>query len=711
MSYAWPAYSVSEKWYTIDDVVRLTGWSLRTARDKLADCGRDFRRIVRQERGRPSIEYRAEAHPTLLGAVLTIEQGIQDSQFLNSAGKAITKDDLAGGALRAQAVIEYLARLEEMPEAAAAAVTCAHWARNPKTYTFTVSERIGKHIRPISKSIRVGGFKERSLREWAKTYRAAKTPQQAIYDLAPARKGKSGRPRKEVDETVLDFIAGKAISTCRADITKAFEMARQFWPQLVGDISYDTVRRRIREADPQRSNDVLGKSGIPMFRRNISPDIERDYRLLGFNEEFQLDDFRMDWYAHAADIEKILRPYCYAIIRISTRQWIFGVTAETPITQDQVRSMVGMCLADPACGIPDVLKFERGELACDEYLEESLNALGIRVGRTSMDGGKVHPDAIPDSASGHYEGKPVVESNIRSLHNVMAFMPCQTGPEERHTMSARDQRLKELAVKAAKEGKPLMLPTANQMRESCFSAMDRYNNKPHGGLPETVDLDTGKQRNMSPNEYAQTLRDQAIRVMDEIYLPLFFEKSVKVKVTKNGILINKEYYGRFDAGLREHESVSVYALKECPDIVYVEELQRCLERYQKTAFSDANAQQQGKYRLEKKFKSQYEALIDKYKQAEGVIIEMSRAMPDPTPDRIKQRITSEVLSERLGGIAGAVAVHEADRKDAEDKFMVDEIIANVTDPTPRRRGILAEADEIMAETAVLTGAKHDPFSI
>lgn len=698
----------SKEYYSFGEVVELTGWPERTARRRLGDVPAELvRHIQIGGRGRPMMMYHFSCHSEILA------RHDERRRRLNSPAPkepiALDPADLQIAALRMRAVMDYRARMYEMSEAQSAAVTVADWTRRPRSEALYIKERIGRRAPTMTRQVQVGGFSESTLRAWSRALDAGNGD---LTALAPRKKGRSGRTRKEIPENLLDFVHGLSKSTGRSEVREAIRVAKQKYPGDWPEVSDSTIERRIRERDPHKRADSLGKGSVSRFELEQVPDIERDWRDLSFNQLWTLDDWTEDWYAVATEIERVLRPYAYGIQRVSTRQWIYGLVSPVPITQEQVRTIVGLAMASSACGIPDEITFERGSVACDEYLEQQLNLLGVRVHRTRMDGGSVHPGAVADRAKGHFQGKATIERRIQEVHRRHQFEASNVGPNERLTAPARVETMKRLAAEAMRDGKPIMVPTWNEVQAKFFGALEACNDRPCSGLPDTIDAQTGEVRAMSPNEYAMTLRDQDIRVMDSAALPLFFEKAVQVPVTKNGIKLHNNWYGRFDEGLHDLTTATAYALKEIPDICFVVELGRCVERYEKAPYGAESDQQAAQGHLRKKYRNQYEELVARYQESAAGIIDASRTMHNPTPDRSTRIEIPAAVRERVTAMQVGISGHR-DRREALDRRFDPEASDLVPAGRSGRRGIMARADDLQEQLAVLNGdssQEEDPFA-
>lgn len=693
----------SQNWYTAEQVGEILDVSDRTLRTRLTDVRES---LVRQDapsgRGRPRSLYHYTALPELTAHH---ETRVAQDEPTDEAMMVVAPDDARIARLRMQAVKQYdeLSKLISREEAAKA--VCTDWRKRPRRDSCKVEERLpGGHTRKRVKYIELPAFRPATLRSWAYVYR-----EKGILGLVPQRKGKTGRKKTDIPDELLGLVHALSVSTSRASILAGVEKAKPHWPDRWPEVSDRTWLRRIRERDPERVCETLGKLGIAAFRTKHSPDIERDYSSLRYNQLWQIDDVEEDFYGHANDPLRLIRPKVYATIRVATRQWICAVACETPITQAQVHSLMGLGMASSHGGIPEEMSFENGTVACDDYLYGLMTDLGVVVHKTSMNSGKVHADAPADRAKGHPQGKAVCERGMRGHHDLCWDMPAGTGTEERHTAHANLETLKAEAIRRAKKGEPLILPSPAQWQAIIHQRFQAHNNRPHSSLPQIIDED-GKRRHMSPNEYAVHLGEQKIKVMDEALLPLFFEKTVEVTVTKNGFRINGFSYGRFDNGLQDlaGQTVRVCAIKEQPDIAYVVELGRVVERFVKPQYGregDLIARKRG---IEKKKRNQYETLVaDAIESGGSVILETMRFTSNPTPNRPTESVGPEQLLQFARDRKLAIEQHREQEAAHRSKFEFEGSSRSRGTTRKRRKSLLSAADRLGDSVTVMNNSTDE----
>lgn len=713
-----PAYAMN--WYRFEQVVEILGLSPRTVRSRLAGVPANCLRLDTDsagQPGRPAQLIHFEALPQLaafhalhapssepsLPSLPSVQSSLPlPASRLPLPSAAPSADDLAIAELRLQAVREYLAVSDQIGREAAARIVSDKWRRHPQTRSVVVVERLRQHERKTTKTVCVGAFSVSTLRNWAALSERAADSSSPLLSLSPSLKGRVGRKRAQIPDESVDFVLALSASTARADVAKAVEKARPHMPPELQAISLRTWQRRLLERDPRKATKDIMHS-ISRYRARHTPDVELDWAELPFNGRWELDDVEQDWYALSTDLQRAIRPHGYAIMRTRTRQWVAFAATETDITQAQVRELLGFALANQAGGIPDQIKFERGTVACTPDLRSLLETLGVKVSQTSMDGGSAVTGLLPDRAAGHFQGKAVIESNFKRLHNLQWDQPGQVGPDERQSAPARTEALKALAVRMAAEGKPCILPEPAEWYSDFLRVMDLHNSRPHSGLPRIIDPSNGKPRHMTPNELAVSLGDQPIRLMDVRLLPRFVARAERVPVTRNGCTLNGQSYGRFDEPLQTFREVTLFASRDYPAVAYCQELGRCLAAYVKEKLSDPGDQFHAKRHLEASFRNAHEGLMaHAIASAQPGIFDMLMAASNPTPDRqVSATVCPPELLADAQGLEAGIAQHRAHQAASDRRFLPGDGERSESSSSPRH-GLLARAADLAAEVEALS---------
>jgi hypothetical protein len=660
----------AEQWYTFDELLDILKVSPRKMRNNLRLVAGNCVREVRQDRGRPCKVYHHMSFPELaawhktnrlkITEIKPVDPQPPDQQpGTSNEERPLTAAQMAVGQLRLTAILEYRERRKALNAEEAADATCRDWAARPRETMIQVDERLpGNHKRTKNSQVSLGGFRTRTLREWDHLYMEKKS----IKALAP-QWANCGRKNLPVSERFVQAVYAIANSTARSDVQKAVDYLAAQNPDFP-KASIRTWQRWIQEMDPLHAAAALNHS-LGRFRQDISPDIETDWSKLGYNDLWTPDDATMDWHAYNSTFS-LFRPFAYALQRVSTRQWIAIVTSETPVCNEQVRTLVGCAMTSKQGGIPGEIKFERGTVACDAHMEWLLTLLGVKVSRTTMNEGEVFPGSYHES-KGHPQGKPTIESNFRKLHNLGWALPGQVGSEERHTMPARVEEWRNEAQRLKKEGKFLLAPNAHEYPAIIKGLLETHNNKPHSGLPEKIDPETGARVHLTPNEMAIHMKDTAVNVMPAEYLMMFHAKGERVPVTQNGIRLDNKSYGRFDQSLREFDAVTAYVDPSFPDQAYVQELGRVVELYEKANPGEYGDQFEKKRSCEKKHRNKYTAAIAAAIEAqkEGMLlVDQVNITDNPVPDRSSFVVSNEFLRVRIASMQQARKNLEAEKEAA-----------------------------------------------
>jgi hypothetical protein len=686
-------------WYSFTDLQKVTGESTRTLRRRVADLPASHIRVAeRADRGRPEKLYHYAVDPRLQAyhqteVAPTTALPTQPDQ-IEQSDKSYSATDLALAELRQLAIKEFEARkgAGQLSVDAAESI-CRAWETNPRTREVEIEERLRHHKRDANEVVALGKFSTQTLYRWVALYKEG-----GLLGLCPNRKGACGRTRVEISDELLKYVHMTVNSTVRANVARSLPYARATWPGEWPDVSLDTWLRRLNEFDPRHASRDLMHS-IKKFRMNHSPDIEIDWMSIAYNGLWMIDDIQQDWYA-LDNRNEWLRPYAYAIVRARTRQWVSVCSSECPITQGQVRSLIGWSMVSPAGGIPDEIKFEHGTVAGDARLFNILGELECKVSHTSMDSGRVHSGACPDVGQGHPQGKGLIERHGRELHDQAWAATLQVGPEERHTAPVRLEKYQRALLAAKEAGHPIQIPVGAQMHAYIRELMKRHNDTPCEALKFCAFPGEDKPRYQTPNEAAKELAASAVRVMPEQYLPLFAEKGNVVPVTKNGCKINNAWYGKFDEGLQELSSATCFTNPDIPDVIYVEELGRCISAYAKTAYGDSS-QIEDKRRIEQTKRNKLEeAYQSALATGKLTILETTQIFHDPVPTRPKQMAESAELTTRVAKMNNARASYRTKQEASAARFTMDSA-APAEQTFKRRGGLLARSQDLSNELAAV----------
>lgn len=150
-----------------------------------------------------------------------------------------------------------------------------------------------------------------------------------------------------------------------------------------------------------------------------------------------LDDTRIDLICHDdLNPSRLIELKSYLIMDVATRRILGFTVKEGSLGKEDVSALLARMLRGfglPA-KYPMHIIFERGAVACAPASQTLLTSLWpgkIIVHRTSMDGGKSAVASFWESRSGHWMGKPWIESFMRTLAILLERLPGQRGGQYR----------------------------------------------------------------------------------------------------------------------------------------------------------------------------------------------------------------------------------------------------------------------------------------
>ena len=165
------------------------------------------------------------------------------------------------------------------------------------------------------------------------------------------------------------------------------------------------------------------------------PSMDRDYSKLRRCEFYTLDDVRLDMMGIDEITGRVVEMKAYVLMELSSRCIVaFLVKPKAALRAQDVDELIAHGLQAEGYGVgvdyQTHIWFERGTVACSEAAQRVLEAFsdnGIKIHRTSMDGGVRWVGAPADRASGHSAGKAAIESFHRNLHRRLTHLPGQRG--------------------------------------------------------------------------------------------------------------------------------------------------------------------------------------------------------------------------------------------------------------------------------------------
>ncbi|MBI3985401.1 MAG: hypothetical protein HY343_00645 [Lentisphaerae bacterium] len=207
---------------------------------------------------------------------------------------------------------------------------------------------------------------------------------------------------------------------------------RKDFPLPAAAPDFPVSKRTLYNYLPSPAAKEWGTKGLSAARP-LLPFISRDYGSLRPSELFIFDDVRLDVLAIDDLTRKPTEMVCYISIEGGCRLIpAFIMRPANAMLKTDVDLLVVRTLK--MCGIgrgyQTHLYFERGTLTMSDVAAEVLEKVSegrIKVHFTSMNSGRSFVGAHRDEGKGHWMGKAVLESFMRSLHLSLMFLPGQRG--------------------------------------------------------------------------------------------------------------------------------------------------------------------------------------------------------------------------------------------------------------------------------------------
>ncbi|MBN1671187.1 MAG: hypothetical protein JXR37_09155 [Kiritimatiellae bacterium] len=207
---------------------------------------------------------------------------------------------------------------------------------------------------------------------------------------------------------------------------------RPEWPLPSAAPDFPISRRTFYKLQPCRAERAMGNKGMAAARKEL-PWLERDTSRLRPGEVYVFDDVRLDILALDDYTKQPTELQAYIAYEVGCRYIpaILMRPANAMLARDVdmlvVRTLKALGIGR---GYTTHLVFERGTVTMSMAAKETLEKASegrIKVHFTGMNGGKRWTGAHRDVASGHWMGKAVLESFMRSLHLALMTLPGQRG--------------------------------------------------------------------------------------------------------------------------------------------------------------------------------------------------------------------------------------------------------------------------------------------
>jgi hypothetical protein len=177
----------------------------------------------------------------------------------------------------------------------------------------------------------------------------------------------------------------------------------------------------------------LGSHGSARFLQECAPWVHTSTATLRPLELIVLDDTRIDLICHDdLNPSRLIELKAYIIMDVATRRILGFTVKEGALGKEDVSALFARVLR--GFGLPMKYQmhilFERGAVACAPAAETFLTSMfpgRVAVHRTSMDGGNSTVASFWESRSGHWMGKPWIESFMRTLAVLLENLPGQRG--------------------------------------------------------------------------------------------------------------------------------------------------------------------------------------------------------------------------------------------------------------------------------------------
>jgi hypothetical protein len=360
---------------------------------------------------------------------------------------------------------------------------------------------------------------------------------------------------------------------------------------------------QLRNFAPSGAARKRGNKGTAAALRDALPNMDRTHANLRPCELYVMDDTRINIVTLSDDNGKRVELKCYIAMEVASRRIVGYVLREGHMLASDVDALLARVfrtcgLAHPNAGYPTTVLFERGSVACSPQRQQFLEATfpgRLVITRTSMDGGKNFAGDYAQAGSGHWMGKGVIESFMRTLGYITRRIPGQRGstyqdqpamvghPGEQGAHKGGMVHEAELVAQAARAaaylksngvdtnpsaadaseelGVKLPLLYTRQFRKAFARAIESYNSavghrregfrqieriKDNGGI--TTDTESSNQRWTWLLRQAEQ-HGKAPMVIPPADAVMLLHKARPVTVTKNGVYlkVDKVSYRYWDA--------------------------------------------------------------------------------------------------------------------------------------------------------------------
>ena len=310
----------------------------------------------------------------------------------------------------------------------------------------------------------------RSLQRWARRLREG-----GVAALAPKPK----RRCRALDEIpwLKDFLRYYQ-RPAKPSIAHALEMMAR---DGLTPPSYDQARRVLKRLSlPAQERGRDGRLAI----RKYLPYVARDTSGLLPTAIYTADGTTFDAEVEHPVSKKPFKPEVTTILDVATRKVVgvsFGMSENKFEVADALRRA---CVEH---GIPAIFYVDRGPGYKNRLLDDEVTGLCARLGIT-----KAH--SLPQNA----QARGVIESFQKHWNRFAKELPSYMGAGMDREAAKRFHLITRKEI--AQLGRSRRLPEWQAFVRAALDYIERYNNRPHSGLPKITDPETGRRRHMTPNE-------------------------------------------------------------------------------------------------------------------------------------------------------------------------------------------------------------------
>jgi putative transposase len=269
---------------------------------------------------------------------------------------------------------------------------------------------------------------------------------------------------------------------CRPMKPTITEVLEDLWPAGEAKPSYDQAKRFLRRVDAiTKSKGRLGPKALQTMKAYTARDVSELWPGAVFIGDGHTHKSRVAHPIHGGPF----RPEVTAILDVYTRKWV-GWSAALAENTWAVADSLRHALTTTTCC--DIFYYDNGSGANNKTWDDDCTGMAARQGFTKL-----------NSAPWSSQARGIIERFHSSvLHRVARRSISYVGQRMDDEARQRVYKLTEQHIKES--GQSPLLPSWADFIAEIDAEMERYNTRPHDGLPKIIDPATGKRRHMTPNE-------------------------------------------------------------------------------------------------------------------------------------------------------------------------------------------------------------------